>query len=601
MKKQIYLLLLLINTSLFAQESCMKIGTNFHFFGSGVFKDLKKSSSKFYTRNETYIENHAHNWDSNLADTMDQDANGYPLEVPFNHPTTGLPQIVAFTAGGHIGNYKTGNYVLLYDGEGELELVNWVAATVTNSSPGRIEFTVDEVNENGVHFLLKRTTRGNHIRNIRIFEAAYESNYLTDPYMPEFASKIRSFGTLRFMDWVKTNNHPISNWNDRMQPNYHTQDHDQKGMAWEHIIAMANYFDIDLWITVPHLADQNYMDSLATLFRDTLESDRTIYLEYSNEGWNFIFEQTHWLNHADRPFGASPGKNYGYFSNLLFMRWDAIFGAESNRIKTVMAGHDYFVIDAMEYMETQNNIHLVDLVSYPGYVALNEANYDTLDALGATATATQVLDMLEANKAHDFHWMQQFKTLVADRWNKDFVMYEGGQHITPRHFGLQTDYNQALYDAQTHPRMAQFYTDLLNYYKNTLNVTLFMNYVLASEQESPFGSWGLLENYMVNESSVKWDALMNWIAANTCTLSISEENTLKANLYPNPTQKYLSIQLPTNDIAKLIITDVLGRIVHKESTNTNATVIDISTFKKGIYICTITQNNKKSSVKFIKE
>ncbi len=494
----------------------MEIGTNFHFFGAGVYKDMKLSSTPFFTRNDIYREDD-NDWDSGLASTMAQDAAGYPLEVPFPHPDNGNAQIVAFTIGGYEQSYETGTYVMLFDGVGTFNFVNWTAATVTSVAAGRIEFTIDVVDGNGVHIEMMSSQLGNHVRNIRIVRDIYESDYLTAPFLPQFAAKADEFGTFRFMDWAATNYHPISAWGDRIDANFHTQANDPEGMSWEFMIDVANYFDKDIWINVPHLADANYITQMAMLFRDRLETERSIYLEYSNECWNWIFDQTHWLN-DNPPFTGNIGQNYGYYSLQVFDTWETVFSGQENRLKMVLAGHDYFVIDAMDYIIAQGEGDLVDLVSYPGYVALSDpTDYDALDALSASATADDVMDMLEANMASNFYWMNQFKILVSDVYGKEFTMYEGGQHLTPRWFGLEADYNPALYAAQNSTRMYSFYQDILDYYKNTLGVTLFMNYTLTSPQESAFGSWGLLENYFSTPNSQKWNAIMDWRAANTCT------------------------------------------------------------------------------------
>lgn len=527
-----------------AQNDCMQIGTNFHFFDAGVYKDLKKSSTHFFTRNETYLDD-GNDWDSGLAGSMSQDAQGYPLEIPFPHPTTGENQILAFTVGGYHQNYQTGNYVLLYEGDGTIEFASWTSQTVISSTSGRIEFSIDAVNENGIHIEIKSSTLGNHIRNIRIVRDIHESNYQTEPYLDDFMEKVDEFAVLRMMDWSGTNNHTVSKWEDRTQPDFHTQAL-EKGIAWEEMIQLANLSQKDIWMNVPHLADEAYIDSLAVMFRDLLDPDLQIYLEYSNECWNWIFDQTHWMN-STMPFPGNFGKNYGHYSHQVFSRWDNIFGSQKDRIETVLAGHDYFVLEAFTLFDSLSQTDLVDLVSYPGYVALNEENYDTLSHYGTAATPEMVMDMLNENIAEALFWMLQFKIIVADAYNKEFVMYEGGQHITPQWFGLDTTYNQALYDAQIDTAMYTFYTQLLDVFQDSLEVRLFMNYVLASPRESSFGSWGLIETYHDQAPfPPKWNAVMNWKHDNPCERATAIEETAVQSepgirLFPNPARDQVRI------------------------------------------------------------
>ncbi len=581
-----------------AQDECMEIGTNFHYFDAGVFKDLKLSSTPFFTRNQNYVGDD-NDWDSGLANTMPQDEAGYPLEIPFNHPTTGEPQIVAFTVGGYNQNYLAGDYVLLYDGTATFYFAEWTGATVTSSTPGRIEFNVGYVDENGIHIEIISSPSSDHVHNIRIMETVHESGYVTDPLYPEFVQKANEFEALRFMDWVHTNHHPVSSWNERTSAQFHTQNVDQKGMSWEQLITISNLMQKDVWVNVPHLADEGYIDGMAQLFRDNLDPNLTIYLEYSNECWNWIFDQTYWLDEA-APF-YTYGRNYGHYSRRVFNRWDMAFAGQGHRIKTVLAGHDYFVLDALAVFDDEGDTDLVDLVSYPGYVALDEADYATLNSLGASATASDVMAMLADNMDDQFYWMQQFKELVADSYGKDFVMYEGGQHLTPEWFGLDAPYNQALYDAQVHSEMYDFYQEMFSYYQDELDIKLFMNYVLASPRENPFGSWGLVETYFTEAPySPKWNAVMDWRDNNTSCITSTEnfkpnENTFE--VYPNPTSDFIEINMDSP--FSITIYNAEGKLFQNGNIEDNT--IDVSSFPSGLYWLQLTNEEGVSSSKFIKQ
>ncbi len=597
MKKNIILfILVLMAFHAESQDECMQIGTNFHFFDAGVYKDLKLSSSGFFTRNAVYLDD-GNDWDSGLAATMPQNDAGYPLEIPFPHPETGAEQIVAFTVGGYGLNYLPGDYVLLHDGTAEFYIPNWIGATITSVSEGRVEFNVHTVDENGIHIEILSSPVGDPIRNIRIVETTYESNFESEPLHPAFSSKADEFTALRFMDWTHTNGHPAVQWSDRTANGFHTQNLPDTGMSWERVIEISNALEKDVWINIPHLADENYISQLALLFRDQLNPELTIYLEYSNECWNWIFDQTHWLDSA-APHN-NYALNYGHFSKRVFEIWDEAFSGQEQRIQTVLAGHDYFVLDAFTLFDDDNTTDLVDLVSYPGYVGLNENDYATLDALGASATAEDVMTMLRANEADNFYWMQQFKTLVADEYDKEFVMYEGGQHLTPEWFGLDAPYNQALYDAQTHPDMYVFYQDMLDYYRDELEVGLFMNYVLASPQETAFGSWGLLDNYFVETPySPKWNAVMDWKNSQSCTTtSIQGIDEVLLEVFPNPTMDELHVG--TDRRMDFNIIDMNGKTIKAGILDTH--ILDVRNLPSGIYVLRLMEGGQHQTIKFVKE
>ena len=58
------------------------------------------------------------------------------------------------------------------------------------------------------------------------------------------------------------------------------------GMSWEDQIDICNYLNIDMWINVPTLADDDYMKNLAALIRQRLKSNLNVNVEIGNELWN---------------------------------------------------------------------------------------------------------------------------------------------------------------------------------------------------------------------------------------------------------------------------------------------------------------------------
>lgn len=103
---------------------------------------------------------------------------------------------------------------------------------------------------------------------------------------------------LRFMDFTATNGNIQREWGDRNTPDdltfygeapgYWWQG---KGAPWEYAILLANTLDKDIWINIPTFASDDYVAHLADLLYTTLEPERKIYVEYSNELWNFAFPQ----------------------------------------------------------------------------------------------------------------------------------------------------------------------------------------------------------------------------------------------------------------------------------------------------------------------
>ncbi len=79
--------------------------------------------------------------------------------------------------------------------------------------------------------------------------------------------------------------------------------------------------------------------------------------------------------------------------------------------------------------------------------------------------------------------------------------------------------------------------------------------------------------------------------------SIPENNLLK--IYPNPVNDRLFVDYENNN-AKCKITDVNGKLIFETNLKPNITEINTSKYAKGVYIITISDNNKTISRKFVK-
>ena len=108
----------------------------------------------------------------------------------------------------------------------------------------------------------------------------------TTPYL----NLIRPYSTLRFMDFMATNNNTARLWAQRTLPGQATQQADA-GASWEYVAALANAVGRDIWINIPDQANDDYVRQLATLLHTQLNPGLNVWMEDSNEVWNFIFQQ----------------------------------------------------------------------------------------------------------------------------------------------------------------------------------------------------------------------------------------------------------------------------------------------------------------------
>src|ERR1700730_8201277 len=75
--------------------------------------------------------------------------------------------------------------------------------------PAGMWLTVTPSN-NGIYIQIVMTDpnrRGDYIRNIRVVQGSHESSLTNgEIFNPELISRLKPFKTLRFMDWMRTNN-----------------------------------------------------------------------------------------------------------------------------------------------------------------------------------------------------------------------------------------------------------------------------------------------------------------------------------------------------------------------------------------------------------
>ncbi|HAD12297.1 MAG TPA: hypothetical protein DCF33_07640 [Saprospirales bacterium] len=522
----------------------MKIGVGIEglaYWSTGrPFKDFFKSCGTWITYDPNppggnfvwNTENQAH---------IPADSNGYAQQIPFSVPN-GSGQNLLRGIISAIGFIPTGVPMrLLYDGVGTLQMQGNL--TVTASQPGQIDFVVND--EGNIFFNLTASQAGNHVRNIRVVELSNVDTYLSQPFRQSFLDKCKEFNTLRFMDWMRTNGSEQEKWENRTRPGYYSQaESPNGGLAYEYIIQLANTLNQDIWVCVPHGADDTYLTEMATLFRNGLNPGIQVYLEYSNEVWNWIFPQAHWVNN-NGPQNISYPRRYVERSLHAFDTWMQVWGDQNPRLRRVLGtqnGYDWITEEIMAHADPAR----YDYISPSWYVGLDHGNtgVPNLQALGAAATADDVLK--NANNtflAFYPHWEMVYRT--ARLYGKKVVNYEGGQHFT--NFTVPP-YIQAMYDAQIHPGMYELYNRMLDSLRR-LGSELPLAFVLTGPWQSQYGSWGHIfeeDDPAPWTDRPKYQVLLDQIAR---CVEVSGNSGLTPvvealKVFPNPSSGAFQLHLP---------------------------------------------------------
>jgi hypothetical protein len=503
------------------------------------FRNLFWGARPWLTRNISGRGPH----DTKSQEFLELDADGYPLEVPFAAPGRAEPQTV-FTYVPNVA--KPGRYTLLYDGEGELG--GLVSTKIVSSKPGRIVLQMAHLGAGSHEAIeIKRSVRGNHVRNIRLVAQSDEDIDLSvNPFLPDFIEFCRPFRCLRFMEWGATNNSVQEHWSDRKRPTFYTMraltgDPEARwgpgptgferrfagGVAYEVMIQLCNLLNADMWLCIPHRATDDHILEVARLVRSTLAPGLKVYLEYSNEIWNWQFYQAGWMLHSPvagalvEAKGGFPwkdsakveGKDHPERIGALFRRafsiWEREWSSEPERLIRVCAVQAAWADASKRTIRWCLENGGVDAVSPAAYVGPDETAYMNWAAAGEKLTADEVIDDLERvllNTRSDGGLIETL-AFARDR-GLAYVAYEGGQHIQPKD-QKELPYNSALSAAQTHPRMYDLYIELLRLHRD-LGCEMFCHYSSVSSQGSRFGSWGAKARYDVpDQASPKMRALLD--------------------------------------------------------------------------------------------
>ena len=311
-----------------------------------------------------------------------------------------------------------------------------------------------------------------------------------------------------------TNGVTLTSWSQRTTPQMATQQSVQ-GASWEYAILLANTLHKDIWINIPDQADTDYVTQLATLVHATLSPKLHIYLEYSNEVWNYSFGQAGRNQAAaEAEVAANPASPLAVgcadYSNCRY-EWgerriglqvlqdgqvfQAMFGGNAQAVRPVFAtqmGQTYFV--SLVFSMIQGT--LPNPVSSYLY-AIAQAPYWTGDNSLANLGARQELANAAANLAttagpeHDF-------AVWATQYGLHSITYEGGPGMSG------TASLDAKVAANRTGQMGALVQKSLRQAFGS-GTSLYMYYNDAGEY-SQYGMWGLTEN-VFDQSTPKMNAV----------------------------------------------------------------------------------------------
>lgn len=480
---------------------------------SAPFVNLFQTSRAWFTQRDGVF-------NTEHAGLLDLDSNGYVRAF------TQDGSVAPFTSVGTIWNtnpgyLRDGTYVLEWEGAGQLSVAGVPQGTILSQRQGRIELNLTDAQSVGFSISdPDGNSPGDYIRDIKLYhqdDADLIAAGVT--FNPAFLEKMQDFRVFRFMDWGNTNNSDVTGWDEARPAAYVTQSSDGEGpgVSVALMVQLANEARADAWFTIPHLADDGYIRGLATYVRDHLAPGLVARFEYSNEVWNWGFQQAQWAQQqAEATWGS--GVEGGWMqwygakaANMARIVAD-VFGAETGtRALNVFAtqsawqGLEGYALDSAESVADgaiaprDAPFHVYAIAPYFGGEIGSidmTAQVDSWIAQGEAGFAAAV-DWIRTGPAQDslanIDSMIAYHAGVAQGLGWQLDSYEGGQHVVDQAglFGGAEDPARTGFfiNLVARPEFGDLYAEYLQIWRDNGGgmLTHFSDFGPASR----YGSWGI--------------------------------------------------------------------------------------------------------------
>lgn len=380
-------------------------------------------------------------------------------------------------------------------------------------------------------FVSFRNTTGPGLTDVVLLQPGYDLSSKSNISKLMLAHLSR-FSLIRFMDWTGTNNNPEMNWNETTPidwPHYASRRN-----PWGTIPLIMNSLDksTDAWINIPANATDDYITNIAQLMFKQLNERSNIYLEYSNEVWNWQFRQAtdnlHAANRSVLEDGDPHHFNYDNCSNVGYWAWrrtayqikhisdlfKTVFGNENvgqwKRVRPILAGqvaYPFVIFNGLEYLNAVFGPPSNYLHGMAGAPYFNLGKYTTWTNL-TTDDVLNAFNISIEEMSPEQGWSEKSSVGVhgvyAGWYELAMHGYEGG----PDTAGACGECSlEAKINATRDPRM----TDIcVNYLTKWFQFGFEpLNWFVAGADEiGKYGSWGVLED-MRQETLIDTTTMFN--------------------------------------------------------------------------------------------
>ncbi|MCL3881763.1 hypothetical protein [Marivita sp. GX14005] len=465
--------------------------------------------------------------------------NGWPVFVP---PGLRKVEALLFTDQPDTAGYLGGRYHLYYDGVGDIRITG-LGDTVL-AKEGFIAFDYHP-GEGAVGIAISSTDRDDPVRNIQVVHEKHAELLANGSvFSPEWLRIIRDFGGFRVMDWMNTNDSTLATTDDLASPSDFS--YSWRGVPIEVIVELANKTGADPWFTIPHKADDDVVREIATRVKDGLDPHLTVYVEYSNEMWNYIFEQAHWAkDRAEAFWGPVPDgwmEFYGLRAAQVMDIWGDVFSENPDRLRRVVAVHTAWpeLEKATLYGPlAKRALGKAPALSFDAYAVSGYFGHE----LGDISVLRRILDESEhaamqegakngisdtalrefvgqrgferaSERAAEIVRQGSLSSLITKLWpyhakaardaGLDLVMYEGGSHAAARDRAVNENrLTEFLTRFNYSDDMGELYDHALSSWREVSDTPF--NVFVDVAPPSKWGNWGALRH--LEDDNPRWQAL----------------------------------------------------------------------------------------------
>ncbi len=426
--------------------------------GTGTSFGINIWNSTYYNTDDMYVDlfMHSTRWYNNSTTLpLTLTADGYPtsgsataLMDTFGYPT-GVYQFSG--KGAFTFNFRNG---LIPGTTQKMNGITTAAVQITARPPNFGSYDGSGIPQPELLCDIKATDPNDPPQEFHLISPGYKPYPNTNAtFTKEYLQALSPFTCIRLVQWMGTMNSTVTTWASRPQPNFFGQNN--AGCAYERFIELANTLNRDIWINIPLYATDDWAVGMANLLKTTLKPGLHVYIEYSNELWNYggpaFYPDAHQIEVWDQtnPTLISPtnswrrhGEEVAYQLMHFVQIMQPIMGSQARFILAGQFGNIY---------------------SAGGLYWINKFYGPPSNYLYAIASATYWggsgtdLDSLFTSLSNNLSQMEptiKQEVALAKQYNLKYCNYEGGQSLF-----AQSAAQFSLYQAaQQDPRMAALYT-----------------------------------------------------------------------------------------------------------------------------------------------